>query len=140
MPDSPFAARHFGLWLDEASPVARQNRVDILDLFYWEQRMGSWQAMSQLEWDIVQEEFTPFNCRELLSLMLGVDERYRKPPGYAFHRQIIRNLWPETLKEPINPKPLEAKLKKDIPHRLRASALFQLANRARRRVFRKSAR
>ena len=66
--------------------------------------MGSWQAMSQLEFDIVQEEYTPFNCRKLLGILLSAEMKYRQPPGYKLFRQIIFNLWPDLLKESINPK------------------------------------
>lgn len=76
----------------------------LLDLFYWEHRMGSWQSQSQLEWDIIQETFTPFNNRELLETMLSVDVIYRKGPEYKLFKSVIHNLWKETLQSPINPK------------------------------------
>lgn len=76
---------------------------DLYDLFYWEHRMGSWQAQSQLEWDIVQDAFTPFNNRELLDILLSVDPKYRCKPKYLFFKKVIENLWPEVLSEPINP-------------------------------------
>ena len=77
--------------------------VNILDLFYWEHRMGSWQAQSQLKWDIAQESFTPFNHRKLIEIMLSVDSKFRQEPEYIFFKKIIQNLWPVLLKEPINP-------------------------------------
>lgn len=33
--------------------------------------MGNWQAMRQLEWDIVQETFTPYNRWILMKKMSG---------------------------------------------------------------------
>ncbi len=104
MPGNEFAARHFRQWLDLAAPVARACGLDILDLFYWEHRMGNWQAMSQLEWDIAQEAFTPFNCRDLLALLLSAPAEHRRPP-YELHRRIIQRLWPDVLKERVNPIP-----------------------------------
>jgi hypothetical protein len=39
---------------------------DLYDLFYWEQKMGKWQALSTLEYDLVHETFIPFYIRHLL--------------------------------------------------------------------------
>lgn len=41
--------------------------LDILELLYLEQPNGQLQAMVQVEWDIVQDVFMPFNCRTLLT-------------------------------------------------------------------------
>lgn len=90
-------------WYVGASAAARATGVNILDLFYWEHRMGSWQAQSQLEWDIVQEAFTPFNNRRLLETMLGVSPRYRCRPHYVLYREMTRALWPKVLAERVNP-------------------------------------
>jgi hypothetical protein len=97
----PFALRYFESWLNDAA--SRQN-VKLLDLFEWEQGHGNWLAMTQLEFDIAWREIiTPYNCRAVLTTMLGVDERYRRAPDYALFRQVIDRLWPEVLQEPINP-------------------------------------
>ena len=77
--------------------------IHILDLFYWEHWAGNFAAMSQAEWDIVQEVFTPYNCRRLLTNMLSVDERLRDHDETVFYRELINELWPEVLSEPINP-------------------------------------
>ena len=103
MGQNPFACKHFNVWLCEAKSSVETTGFDILDLFYWEQRIGNWQAMGQMEWDIAQEEFTPFNCRKLLTTLLAVDSAFRKPPKHELYRGIINELWPEVLHEPINP-------------------------------------
>ena len=100
MGTNPFAIKAFDTWLKETTETYN---INILDLFYWEQRMGNWQAMSQLEWDIVQEVFTPFNCRILLTNLLSVDEKYRERDEPELFREIITSLWPEVLGEPVNP-------------------------------------
>lgn len=104
MDGQPFAIKQFSTWLSAVAEPANKNDYNILDLFYWEQRMGQWQAMSQLEWDIAQEVFTPYNCRELIVTILGVDSQYRKRPNYIFQHELIKTLWPETLDNPINPR------------------------------------
>lgn len=98
-------------WLAEVTDAKVKKGYDLLDLFYWEHRMGSWQSQSQLEWDIIQEAFTPFNNRALLDSILAVDPRYRCEPDYLFFRALIKDLWKETLIAPINPKSGMQKMK-----------------------------
>jgi len=89
-------------WFDDANQASVLTNVDILDLFYWEHRLGSWQAQSQLEWDIVQEVFTPFNNRLLLEMMLSVPKKYRADPSYLYVK-VMKMLWPEVLMVGVNP-------------------------------------
>ncbi len=89
-------------WLKSVIKICEYSKIDILDLFYWEHRMGSWQAQGQLEWDIVQEAFTPYNYRPLLTTMLGTPIKYRTHKDYLLYQQITNYLWPELLKWPIN--------------------------------------
>lgn len=97
----PFLVEHFREWLAD---VSQQNHVKLLDLLEWEQDYGNWLAMTQLEFDIAWcEIFTPYNCRQLLATLLGVDERYRKAPDYLLFQRAIQKAWPELLSEPINP-------------------------------------
>jgi mRNA deadenylase 3'-5' endonuclease subunit Ccr4 len=101
MANSPFAIKAYDRWLSE---LGEMYNVDILNMIHWEDVEGSWQAMSQLEWDPVHEIFEPFNCRTFLVNLLSVDEKYREGPDFQCHIEMIRKLWPELLKVPINPK------------------------------------
>lgn len=105
-----FTYRHLGLWLDEAKKSATQYGFNVLDFFYWEQRIGSWGANGSQQLDIIHDRFDPFNCHEVATLMLAVNIRYRRPP-YALHKKIMSILWPEVLSEPINPAPITDRLK-----------------------------
>jgi len=67
--------------------------------------------MSQLETDISCKQFIPYNCRELLTTLISVDKKYRLHPNHKLYTGIINNLWPEVLREPINPAPLKVKIK-----------------------------
>jgi hypothetical protein len=51
-----------------------------------------------------REIITPYNCREVLTIFLGVDERYRRAPDYFLFYRLIDKLWPDVLQEPINPE------------------------------------
>ncbi len=108
--DLNFIQEGISEWLDEINHKETSFNYNLYDLFYWEHRMGSWQAQAQLEWDIVQDAFTPFNNRELLDIMLRTDPLYRcsahKCSGDKINilfRKSMEALWPEVLSEPINP-------------------------------------
>lgn len=122
--EGSFALAAYERWLAGITDT----NVDVLDLFWWEEREGNWQAMSQLEWDIVQETFVPYNCRTFLTNLLAVPERYRGPP-YMLHDAMIRRLWPEVLAEPINPHRTDSLA-------VKAKKLLQRARRRARRLLR----
>lgn len=103
MDREPFALRHFERWLNDAT---LRHNIKLLDLFEWEQGHGNWLAMTQLEFDIAWREIiTPYNCREVLTLFLSVDECHRRAPDYTLFRRLTDKLWPEVMQEPINPRP-----------------------------------
>jgi hypothetical protein len=103
MHKSKIAHEAFELWLSEAKKIPKNLGVRILDLFYWEQRIGNWASMSYNEYDIAFESFTPFSCRKLLTTMLGVSSPLRIGPHFTLQKNIIHNLWPELLHYDINP-------------------------------------
>lgn len=96
--DAAYATRAIQEW--RASMGQRYN-VSADVLFYWEQRVANWLAMTQLEFDIAWKEIVSlYNCRELLITMLGVDEAQR---GVVLYTEVAQRLWPEVLREPVNP-------------------------------------
>ena len=108
----PFLVAHCADWLHGA----RQPYVKLLDLFEWEQG-ATWLAAVQLEFDCAwRDVFTPFNCRAVLTTLLGVHERYRAQRQPAIARAFIERTWPALLEEPINPhkeaKPLAAAIQR----------------------------
>ena len=86
-------------WLSESGGF---HGVSPLDIFVWEHDGGNFAAMGESEWDIVHESFTPFDCRRLLTTMLAVDEKRREYDRPELYRAVIRRLWPELLREPVN--------------------------------------
>ena len=114
MGSNKYAIQHFQQWMDDLGDLYN---VNLLDLFEWEIGSGNWLAMTQLEFDIAWKDLlTPYNCRAIMTLMLAVDEKHRKGPEYVLFFEIIRNLWPEVLCEPVNPhkKPEQASLRSRI--------------------------
>jgi hypothetical protein len=101
---SAFAVKELEKWKEsfEHTSVERWN---ILDLLYWEQKMGNWGAQYPAEQDIAIEEISPFNCRQLLEILLSSPKNMRTAPNYLLYEALIRHMWPETLSFPINPLP-----------------------------------
>jgi len=100
MTGSTIAFRELSNWLEAVRPLTRLN-VNILDLMHWEQRVGSWAAMTFSIYDVAFETFCPYNCRRYIEYMWGVPFRQRTMPDYKLHHAIARNLWPETLELPV---------------------------------------
>lgn len=90
-------------WMAESKNFSETSGIENLDLFYWEQKMGNWGALYPYEQDIAIEEFSPFNNKNLLYAIFKIDSSKRKFPDYKFFNELIKQLWPATLTEPINP-------------------------------------
>lgn len=107
----PFALEALERWMGPAREACGRAGMDVLDLAYWEHRMGSWQARSQLELDMAQETFTPFNHRGLLLELLAVPVRDRDNPHARLWHALLRELWPELARWPVNPLSARARLR-----------------------------
>jgi len=90
-------------WYRETSHYAEKYNISLLDLFYWEQRIGQWHALYQYEQDVAIEEFSPFNNKSLLLSILQIDPEKRMKSNCIFCKEIILELLPEALDEPLNP-------------------------------------
>ena len=88
--------------------------INIFDMLYWEQRLGNWAALAFAEQDMVVEEVSPFNNRLLIETLLSSDRKLRADPDYKIYYELIKNMWPETLLYPINPRPFISNLKYKI--------------------------
>jgi hypothetical protein len=99
----PFAVSQLQEWISGALPACKAARMNILDLFFLEQRMGRWATQAFLEYDIAHETFNPYNNRYLHEAMLSISERRRKNRRWEVTIKHIEHMWPEVLREPINP-------------------------------------
>lgn len=97
-----FVGQVYSDWLAASRKIFQSNGYNTLDMFYWEEKMGNWLANGRSSMGSVIEDFSPFNCRELMMIFLGVDEKYRGRYNSMFHRKVIEKLCPEALQEPIN--------------------------------------
>lgn len=101
MQNHPFSVKKFQNYLDSINTTYNYN---VLDIFHWEQRAGSWFTGNVLEFELAWKElFFPYNNRELLMTFLCIDEKYRVAPDYKIYTLLIEAMWPELLNYPINP-------------------------------------
>jgi hypothetical protein len=98
-----FVEEELEKWHPQGCRCAADSGIPLLDLFYWEQRMGNWGALFPFEQDIAVEEISPFNNRSLLCALLRVPPPRRKAPHYLFFQNLALHLWPEALSEKVNP-------------------------------------
>lgn len=90
-------------WLEGAREHCKSLEIQVLDLFYWEQRIGNWGSLYAFEQDIAMEEFWPHGVRNLLLSGLRIPPHVRSRPHCHFHKDIVKRLWKEALVEPCNP-------------------------------------
>jgi len=100
---SRFVEEELEKWYSQGCRCAAESGIPLLDLFYWEQRMGNWGTLFPFEQDIAVEEISPFNNRSLLCALLRVPPQRRKAPHYRFFQKLARHLWPQALSEKVNP-------------------------------------
>ena len=99
----PYFNTQIEKWYLTANEYSKEYGISLLDLFYWEQRLGNWGANYPFEQDIAIEEISPFNNRSLLLSILKIEHNSRKSPNYYFFEKLVRLLWNDVLLEPINP-------------------------------------
>jgi hypothetical protein len=101
MRGSRIAERAIEQWLKSANQAVALG-INILDLIYWEMRLGNWSTLAISSYDIVFESLIPFNCRKLMECLISVDAKYRLT-GKTIHLSLIKHMWPELLEFPLNP-------------------------------------
>ena len=88
--------------------------IPLIDLFYWEQRLGNWGSLYPFEQDIAIEENCPHTNKNLILSLFRIPIKKRSYPKCVFIYNLIKTLWPETLSEPINPVGPLGKINKNI--------------------------
>lgn len=114
-PGSWFVTNEIDRWLGQLPPT----NIATLDLLYWEHRMGHWGALYPAEQDVAMEQFSPFNNRNLLATLLGVDAYDRSAPDFNVYRRMVELLWPEAMAEAVNPPTMRTMISRRIPRRVK---------------------
>ncbi|MEM9050927.1 MAG: hypothetical protein AAGC47_02640 [Bacteroidota bacterium] len=89
-------------WIDKIGSDLLSHE-NIMDWFYWEQRMGNWGARLMTEVALVADQISPMNSRSILETMLKVPKKYRQFTANDLTKEVIKNLNPILLEVPINP-------------------------------------
>jgi len=133
--DHPGIVEHLEKWLDEAKTACNNTRIEVLDLMYWEHRIGGLEAQKQNEWDLIMDQYTPFVTRPWLELMFSVDEKERQGPHSPVFHRMIEMLWPELLKYPINPPDsYKARITPSLKNVIRYQRIYNLYQRVYNRL------
>lgn len=94
------ALKAFEAWLAKA-PL--DINISPLDLLFWEHRQGNWASLCATAFDTVGCDMSsPYNCRKLMEIALGVDVEYRKPPHILLRRIAEIAAGSDALSVPIN--------------------------------------
>ena len=112
LPYVPYVIEALNDWLPEAKKYCKANQISVLDLFYWEHRMGSWLAECLNEADISGEMFSPFNSRVYIENGVSAKKRERISPDYKFFKEILKNNGLKTEGLPVNAGRYTSKLSK----------------------------
>jgi len=98
-----YAGDYYANWMNSIQQFCSDYRLNVISLFYWEERMANWGNQISIDKDIAQEEFNPLNSRILNELFLSLPLKYNNEPDKKLHKAIIQNLWPELMHMPFNP-------------------------------------
>jgi hypothetical protein len=99
----PYAVSSLEKWAADVRVLCKETRIDIMDLFEWEQDDANWASLTSSEQDIVREELRPFNNRKLIEMFWSLDPKYRFQYNPAIYKAIIKILWEDVLHFPFNP-------------------------------------
>ncbi len=100
---SHFVKNIYQHWLENAT-LFKDNGYDILDMYYWEEKMGTRVAKEKTMMHALgKEEFSPFCSRDLLVLLLSTPHKDRDYYINKLYNVILLELSSDALKIPINP-------------------------------------
>lgn len=99
----PFVENAYDNWIKSSSNLFEKLGYNLLDMFYWEEKMGNWAAKSKTEAAMDRVIYSPFCSRELLVTLLSTKRMYRDSHNNKLYNAIIRNLSPKAVGIPINP-------------------------------------
>ncbi|EPC04226.1 hypothetical protein L861_02615 [Litchfieldella anticariensis FP35 = DSM 16096] len=92
--------QEFATWMERSSfRDVEKYGYDWLDFYYWEIRVGTWQALVLQDADYYTNPTVLFNNRKLIELMLSAPEKYRKDD--TLQVMIMSTLDGDVLKTPI---------------------------------------
>ncbi len=103
-PGSKFVRSEFNKWVTKSSKIFSENGYNLLDMFYWEEKMGNWAAKAKTEMSILGTVmYSPFCSHRLLTTLLSTSRKQRDVHFNVLYNSIIKKLCPDLPKIPVNP-------------------------------------
>jgi hypothetical protein len=91
-------------WLSTNGMLFHNNGYHVLDMFYWEEKMGNWAAKAKTEANTLgQNLISPFNSTELLTILLCTRRSHRDSHKNKLYNRIAELMEPKAIGIPINP-------------------------------------
>ncbi len=99
----PYAVRELQAWYDANRALFKSNRLNALDMLFWELDWGPSTAQSKQECWMASEVCSPFNSRVMLTTLLSADAKYRIKESCRVFREVINRFAGMTIDLPVNP-------------------------------------
>jgi hypothetical protein len=91
--DNVYVVNTYQKWLSQNKDLLKYYNYNLLDIFYWEEKMGNWTAKAKTEAHFMNFELmSPFNSRALLRLLLATKRKDRDKFTSKLYKKIIEQL------------------------------------------------
>lgn len=102
--NSDFIKNTYRDWLQNSKDHIQKHGFKIADIFHWEQNIGAFVSRSSTQNNLsqIQALFPAYNCKYLISSLLGVKDVYRGKHHNKLFKTVIQNEWPELNEIPVN--------------------------------------
>ncbi len=102
--NNDFVCEEYNKWLKTNSSLFSEMGYHILDMSYWEERMGIWAAKAKTEMSALGAiVYSPFCSHKLLITLLSTPRKYRDRHHNKLYNLIIKDFSPIAAKIPVNP-------------------------------------
>ena len=126
-----FVRNEYKKWLERNSQLFSEKGFNLLDMFYWEERMGNWCAKNKTEMNSLGIiNYSPFCSHKLLVTLLSTNRKYRDVHFNKLYIHMMKIVSPEASRLPINPS-----LKKNIIRLLQFIKVFNFLQRLKLRYY-----
>lgn len=121
-PKSEFVLQEYEKWIHNGFKFFSEKGYDILDMFYWEEKMGHWASKAKTEMSSLGTiVYSPFCSHKLLITLLSVPRKYRDSHYNKLYNLMIKEFSPGAFRIPINPS-----LKNSIIKLLKTLKIFNI--------------
>ena len=103
-PGSNFVRTEVQKWIDENSEWFSKTGYNLMDMFYWEERMANISAKAKTEMSSMGKVvYSPFCSHSVLTTLLSTPRKLRDPYINTLHKLMVKKLSRGMPEVPINP-------------------------------------